>query len=119
MSRRIALFVVMGLSICGVMRGGWAESVGVSAPTWLRAPHISGSQRKLTALDREVPWLIDAYQVNGIELTELAGRRHRIEDQGRLTWAWVQAIDQQRTDRAAELRLPKGVNAFDASVHGP
>jgi hypothetical protein len=83
-------------------------------------PHgYNGSQRKLNVLDQEVTRLIDARQVDGIELTELAGCRHRIKDQGRLVWAWVQAIDQQRTDWAAGLRLLEGVNAFDASVYGP
>jgi hypothetical protein len=65
-----------------------------------------------------VAWFIDAHQVDRIEVTELAGGR-RIEDQERLVWEWMQAIDQQRTDRAAELRLLEGVNAFDASVYGP
>jgi hypothetical protein len=149
---RTVLFVALWL-----LRGGWAESVGVSAPTWVRTPDriqddevlgegpltwkrdlilpapgreetredrsdiplsSSGFQRRLTALNREVTRLLDAHQVDVIELTELA-RRRRIEDQWRLVWDWVQAIDQQRTDRAAELRLLEGVNAFDASVHGP
>ena len=41
-------------------------------------------ERKLTALDREVTRLLDTYQAEVIELAELAERRHRIEDYGRM-----------------------------------
>jgi site-specific DNA recombinase len=75
-------------------------------------------ERKLTALDREVTRLIDAYQAEVIELAELAERRHRIEDQGRMLRERVREIEQQRADRAAELRLLEGVDAFCASVCG-
>jgi site-specific DNA recombinase len=75
-------------------------------------------ERKLTALDREVTRLIDAYQAEVIELAELAERRHRIEDHGRLLRERVQEIEQQRADRATELRLLEGVDAFCASVRG-
>ena len=75
-------------------------------------------ERKLTALDREVTRLIDAYQAEVIELAELAERRHRIEDHGRLLRERVREIEQQRADRAAELRLLEGVDAFCASVRG-
>jgi hypothetical protein len=76
----------------------------------------SESQRKLIALNREVDGLLDAYQT---DVTELAERRRQIEDHGCLIWEWVQAIDQQRTDWAAELRPLEGGNACGASVHGP
>jgi site-specific DNA recombinase len=75
-------------------------------------------ERKLTALDREVTRLIDAYQAEVIELAELAERRHRIEDHGRMLRERVREIEQQRADRAAELRLLDGVDAFCASVRG-
>jgi site-specific DNA recombinase len=75
-------------------------------------------ERKLTALDREVTRLIDAYQAEVIELAELAERRHRIEDHGRMLRERVQEIEQRRADRAAELRLLEGVDAFCASVRG-
>jgi site-specific DNA recombinase len=75
-------------------------------------------ERKLTALDREVTRLIDAYQAEVIELAELAERRHRIEDHGRMLRERVREIEQQRADRAAELRLLEGVDAFCASVRG-
>jgi Skp family chaperone for outer membrane proteins len=75
-------------------------------------------ERKLTALDREVTRLIDAYQAEVIELAELAERRHRIEDHGRMLRERVQEIEQQRADRATELRLLEGVDAFCASVQG-
>jgi site-specific DNA recombinase len=75
-------------------------------------------ERKLTALDREVTRLIDAYQAEVIELAELAERRHRIEDHGRMLRERVREIEQQRVDRAAELRLLEGVDAFCASIRG-
>jgi chromosome segregation ATPase len=72
-------------------------------------------ERKLTALDREVTRLIDAYQA---EVIELAERRRRIEDHGRMLQERVGEIEQQRADQAAELRLLEGVEAFCASVRG-
>jgi site-specific DNA recombinase len=88
------------------------------------ARHVQADQehvrleRKLTALDREVTRLIDAYQARVIELAELAERRHRIEDHGRMLRERVREIEQQRADRAAERRLLEGVDAFCASVWG-
>jgi site-specific DNA recombinase len=75
-------------------------------------------ERKLTSLDREVIRLIDAYQAEVIDLSELAERRRRIEDQGRMLRERVREIDQQRTERNAELRLLEGVDAFCLSVQG-
>jgi site-specific DNA recombinase len=73
-------------------------------------------ERKLAALDREVTRLVDAYQAEVIELTELAERRRRIEDHGRMLRERVREIAQQRTERTAELRLLEGVDAFCTSV---
>jgi hypothetical protein len=75
-------------------------------------------ERKLTALDREVARLIDASQADVIDLTELAERRRRIEDQGRMLCERLHEIEHQRADRAAELRLLEGVDALCASVRG-
>jgi site-specific DNA recombinase len=75
-------------------------------------------ERKLATLDREVTRLIDAYQAEVIDLTELAERRRRIEDHGRMLRERIREIAQQRADRAAELRLLEGVDAFCASVRG-
>jgi site-specific DNA recombinase len=75
-------------------------------------------ERKLAALEREVTRLVDAYQAEVIELTELAERRRRIDDHGRMLRERVREIAQQRADRAAELRLLEGVDAFCASVRG-
>jgi site-specific DNA recombinase len=61
-------------------------------------------ERKLAALDREVTRLVDAYQAEVIELTELAERRRRIEDHGRMLRERVREIAQQRSERSAELR---------------
>jgi len=74
--------------------------------------------RKLTALDREVTRLIDAYQAEVIELTELAERRQRMAEHGRMLRARLQEIEPQRRDRAAELRLLEGVDACCASIRG-
>jgi site-specific DNA recombinase len=75
-------------------------------------------ERKLAALDREVARLVDAYQAEVIELSELAERRRRIEDHGRMLRERVRAIAQQRSERSADLRLLEGVDAFCASVRG-
>jgi site-specific DNA recombinase len=75
-------------------------------------------ERKLATLDREVTRLIDAYQAEVIDLTELAERRRRIEDHGRMLRERVRDITQQRANRVAELRLLEGIDAFCASVRG-
>jgi hypothetical protein len=62
--------------------------------------------------------LVDAYQAEVIELSELAERRRRIEDHGRMLRERVRAIAQQRSERSAELRLLEGVDAFCTSVRG-
>ena len=83
----------------------------------VRAEHERARlERKLTALEREKTRLVDAYQAEVIELAELAERRQRLTEQGQLLRARVQEIKQQRLDRAAELRLLEGVDAFCASI---
>ena len=63
-------------------------------------------ERKLATLDREVTRLIDAYQAEVIDLTELAERRRRIDDHGRMLRERVRSKE-QRTERTAELRPSK------------
>jgi hypothetical protein len=46
----------------------------------------------------------------------LAERRARLTEQGQMLRARVQEIEQQRRDRAAELRLLEGVEAFCTSI---
>ena len=46
----------------------------------------------------------------------MAERRQRLTEQGQLLRVRVQEIEQQRPDRAAELRLLEGVDAFCASI---
>src|SRR4029453_13040803 len=75
-------------------------------------------ERKLATLDREVTRLIDAYQAEVIDLTELAERRRRIDDHGRMLRERVREIEQQRTERSTELRLLEGGDAFCTSVRG-
>lgn len=75
-------------------------------------------ERTRAALDREVSRLVDAYQAEVIERTELAERRRRIEDQGRMLRERVWEIAHQRTERTAELRILEGVDTFCASVRG-
>ena len=75
-------------------------------------------ERKLMALDREVSRLIDAYQAEVIELSELSERRRGVEEQGRMLQERLRVIEQQRTSRENELRLLEGVEAFCASVRG-
>ncbi len=106
----------------------------LSDPAVLRTPYAPGRgdpavdvraeqervrlERKLTALDREVTRLVDAYQAEVIDLTELAERRRRIEDHGRMLRERMREIAHQRTERTAELRLLEGVDAFCTSVRG-
>jgi site-specific DNA recombinase len=82
----------------------------------VRAEHERARlERKLSALEREKTRLLDAYQAEVIELTELAERRERLTEQGQMLRTRVQEIEQQRLDRVAELRLLEGVEAFCAS----
>ncbi len=73
-------------------------------------------ERKLAALDREVTRLVDAYQAEVIELTELAERRRRIDDHGRMLRERVREIAHRRSERSAEIRLLEGVDAFCTSI---
>jgi site-specific DNA recombinase len=73
-------------------------------------------ERKLATLDREVMRLIDAYQAEVIDLNELAERRRRVDDHGRMLRERVREIEQQRTERTAELRLLEGVETFCTSI---
>jgi site-specific DNA recombinase len=75
-------------------------------------------ERTLMALDREVSRLIDAYQAEVIELSELSDRRRGVEEQGRMLQERVRVIEQQRTSRENALRLLEGVEACCASVRG-
>ena len=67
-------------------------------------------------LEREKMRLLDAYQDEVIERTELAERRERLMEQGEQLRARVQEIEQQRRDQAAELRQLEGVEALCASI---
>jgi site-specific DNA recombinase len=83
----------------------------------VRAEHERARlERKLATLEREKMRLLDAYQAEVIELTELAERRQRLMEQGQQLRARVQEIEQQRRDQAAELCLLEGVDAFCASI---
>ena len=115
--------------------GVWAHVKALlSAPAVLRTQYEHGRgdpavmselhrnalrlERKLAVLDQEVTRLVDTYQTEVIEPTELAERRRRMDDHERMLGKWVRDISQQRADRAAELRLLEGVEAFCASVWG-
>jgi site-specific DNA recombinase len=73
-------------------------------------------ERRLKALDREVGRLIDAYQAEVIELSELRERRERIEEHWRMLKERIKEIEQRRTDREQEIRLVEGVEEFLASI---
>jgi len=99
-----------------VLRQQYAQGRGDPAID-VRAEHERARlERKLTALEREKARLLDAYQAEVIELTELAERRERLTAQGQQLRARVQEIEQQRLDRVAELRLLEGVDAFCTSI---
>jgi len=69
-------------------------------------------ERKLTGLDREVSRLIDAYQAEVIEISELSERRRSVEEQGRMLRQRLREIEQQRANRENEVRLLEGVAQF-------
>ena len=71
-------------------------------------------QRKLTALEREVQRLIDAYQAGVIELPELQTRRPRGEDHGRVLRQRLCELDDQRHSRQQKLRVIQGLEEFCA-----
>jgi len=72
--------------------------------------------RKIAALDREVQRLIDAYQAEVIDLTELKQRRVRIEEHGQVLRTRLAELVNQRAEREQEIRLLEGLQAFSASV---
>jgi site-specific DNA recombinase len=72
--------------------------------------------RQRTGLDREVSRLIDAYQAEVMEISELSERRRSGEEQGRMLRQRWREIEQQRANRANEVRLLEGVEACCASV---
>jgi site-specific DNA recombinase len=106
------------LSDPDVLRRHYAQGHGDPAVDVRAEQERVRLERKLVAFDREVVRLIDAYQAGVIELAELAARRQRLAEHGRMLRLRVQEIEQQRMDRAAELRLLEGVDAFCASVQG-
>jgi site-specific DNA recombinase len=99
-----------------VLRQQYEQGRGAPAVD-VRAEHERARlERKLAALGREKTRLLGAYQAAVIALTELAERRERLTEQGQLLRARVQAIEQPRRARAAELRLLEGVEAFCTSI---
>src|SRR5215831_11173943 len=67
-----------------VLRMQYAQGCGDPAVDIRAEQERVRLERQLASLDREVTRLIDAYQAEVIDLTELAERRRRIEDQGRM-----------------------------------
>jgi uncharacterized membrane protein len=106
------------LSDSAVWRRPWEHGHGDPAVDVQAEQERTRLERQLTALDREVTRRIDTSQAEGPELAELAERRHRIEDDGRMLRERGQEIAPQRADRAAERRRLEGVNACCASVRG-
>ena len=102
-----------------VLRTQYEQGRGDPAVDAPRGTRRGRLERKLATLDREVTRLIDAYQAGVIDLTELAERRRRIDDHGRMLRERVREIEQQRTERTAELRLLEGVEAFCTSIRRP
>jgi site-specific DNA recombinase len=104
------------LSDPAVLRAQYEHGRGDPAVE-VRAAQARGRlERKLASLEREVTRLIDAYQAAVIALPDLAERRRRLDDHGRMLRERVREIEQQRTERTAELRLLEGVEAFCTSI---
>ena len=72
--------------------------------------------RKLKALEREVSRLIDAYQAEVIDLSELKERRERIEEHGQMLKRRLSEIHEKRADREQQIRLVEGLEQFSESV---
>jgi site-specific DNA recombinase len=72
--------------------------------------------RKLKALDREVGRLIDAYQAEVIDLSELKERKERLADHGRMLKNRLSEIGEKRAEREQEVRLLEGLEEFSESV---
>src|SRR5215470_560084 len=104
------------LSDPAVLRTQYAQGRGDPAVDVRADQERVRLERKLAALNREVIRLVDAYQAEVIELSELAERRRRIDDHGRMLRQRVREIAQQRNERNAELRLLEGVDAFCTSI---
>lgn len=75
-------------------------------------------ERKLGALDREIKRLVDAYQAEVIDLSELKARRLQVEEHGRMMKERLREIEKERTSREQELRLLEGLEAFCESIRG-
>ncbi len=111
MSRRL-------LADPAVLQAQYAQGRGDPAVDVRAEQERERLERRLTALDREVSRLIDAYQAEVIELSELSERRRSVQEQGRMLRQRLREIEQQRSNRENELRLLEGVEAFCARVRG-
>lgn len=72
--------------------------------------------RKLKALEREVGRLIDAYQAEVIDLSELKGRCERIEEHGQMLKRRLSEIHEKRADREQQIRLLEELEQFSGSI---
>jgi hypothetical protein len=76
-------------------------------------------ERKLAALDREVTHLVDVYQAEVIDLTELVERRRRIDDHGRMLRERVREIGHNGQTGPWHCGCSKGLTPFAPVSGGP
>lgn len=98
-------YVKVLLSESEILKARYEEGRGDPAEEAPEEREKERIERRLKALDREVVRLVDAYQAEVIELSELKERRERIEEHGRMLKERLKEIERRRTDREQELRL--------------
>ena len=109
-------FVSGLLSDPALLRARYEESRGDPAVDAAAERERERLERKLSAMDREVARLIDAYQVGVIDLDDLKQRRDRVADHGRALRERLGEIQRQRREREQEIRLLEGLEGFCASI---
>jgi site-specific DNA recombinase len=104
------------LSDTELLRARYADGQGDPAVEGRDERERGRLERQLTALEREVQRLIDAYQASVIDLPELQTRRQRIEEHGQVLRQRVRELAHQRESREQQLRLLQGLDEFCASI---
>ena len=104
------------LSDSDLLKSRYEEGRGDPAVDSEQERERSRIERKLKALEREVDRLIDAYQAEVIDLSELKERRERIEEHGRMLKRRLSEISEKRARREQEVRLLQGLEQFSESV---
>lgn len=101
-----------------LLKGHYREGLSDPAVDTQQERERERIEKKLSASDREVRRLLDAYQNGIIELDELRERRGNIREHSRLLRDRLGEIQARRTDREQELRLLEGLETFCDGIRG-